>query len=461
LKIAIKASTKNSTVIRELLSPWDISFTEPDVAEATATIFYGEGPAQFRNAMVIPSNDAIFADWVNHAHMRLLSKSGLQTLVQATETTELSITPQTLYSFEQSTPSTLKDDSATAVLSEEDAIFLKIDVVNEFNSILKSTLNAKQSTLHQLVTELPIPYGLCPKFLRNKLMKSEIKQKNSEFSNKLPMDALRFVLVNALEKLTGTEIKKKMLFDNNYLCLLTHDVESAQGLKRAQRMKKMEEKYNCQSSWYLPSSRYTLNNEAIMELANYGEIGAHDTKHDGKLAHLSKNKLVSRLTNVREHLNKIVQQPITGFRAPILQHNDPILEAVSEAGYLYDTSIPTWEPKHPYTMKPHGIGTVFPLNIRGITEIPLTLTQDHQLINVLGLSKQETLRTWSEMALTIRDLGGVCMFLVHPDYEFADGSMELYEEILNHVTSDNKAILTLPSRTCEIIKGTTEIRNPA
>jgi peptidoglycan/xylan/chitin deacetylase (PgdA/CDA1 family) len=455
LKIAIKTSTEDSNVIKELLSPWDITFIEPDVAEADATIFYGESPRQYRNAMVIPSEHAIFADWVNHAQLKLLCKSGLNTSVPATEITKLSITPQTLYSFEQSTPSVLRDNSATDVLCEENTILLKIDVVKEFNSILKRTLNARQSALHRLITELPIPYGLCPKSIRDRVMKSDNDQRNLEFSNTLPMDALRFVLINALEKLSSRKIKMKMPFNDKYICLLTHDVESAKGLERAQQMKKIEEKYNCPSTWYLPSNRYKLNKEILMKLANYGEIGAHDSKHDGKLAHLSKQELVSRLTNVRENLNKIVPKPVDGFRAPILQHNDPILEALCEAGYSYDTSIPTWEPKHPYTMKPHGIGTVFPLRIRGITEIPLTLTQDHQLLHVLGLSKQEALRTWAEMSLTIRDLGGVCMFLVHPDYEFADGNMELYEEIVNNVSLDNKASLTVPSTTCEMTKEAT------
>jgi hypothetical protein len=143
---------------------------------------------------------------------------------------------------------------------------------------------------------------------------------------------------------------------------------------------------------------------------------------------------------------------VVGFRAPILQHNQTILLALKEAGYLYDTSVPTWEPKHPYTMKPHGIGTVYPLMLNGIIEIPLTLPQDHQLLSVLGFAPEEVLKTWATMTSVIRDLNGVCMFLVHPDYELANSNNDLYEELVNIVTSDSHATLTLPSRICEQIK---------
>jgi hypothetical protein len=51
----------------------------------------------------------------------------------------------------------------------------------------------------------------------------------------------------------------------------------------------------------------------------------------------------------------------------------------------------------------------------------------------------------------IRDLGGLCMFLVHPDYEFGNGSTEYYEELVSAISSDPQATLTVPSRTSALI----------
>ena len=212
-------------------------------------------------------------------------------------------------------------------------------------------------------------------------------------------------------------------------------------------MKKAEEKYSLSSAWYIPSSRYKLKNDIIRELSNNGEVGAHDTKHDGKLAHLSKEKLIERFSDAKRTLEAIVERSVDGFRAPVLQHNRLILQTLSEVGFIYDTSIPTWEPKHPLTMKPHGIGTVYPLTINGLTEIPLTLPQDHQLLEVVGLKPEEVLKTWATSVSLIRDLGGICMFLVHPDYAFGCEHASLYEELVKVIASDDEVAVALPSAT--------------
>ena len=68
-------------------------------------------------------------------------------------------------------------------------------------------------------------------------------------------------------------------------------------------LKKIEEKYDVQSAWYVPSNRYKLNDDSIRQLSNHGEVGAHDTKHDGRLVHLSKKeKLLQRVSEARNCL---------------------------------------------------------------------------------------------------------------------------------------------------------------
>ncbi len=452
LKIEIKAPVTDSIVIKELLSPWDITFTKPNNNDADVTIFYNEELSPARNVLVIPSESNCFARFAKHPGLKIRQNNRDRVYVQATKSVKLGIVPCDLYCYNQSTPNSADDNNETDFLAKDNSLFLKLDLIKEYNSIMKGILSPEQSTFHKCVSKIPLPYSVAPKRLRNWVMKADKDQANLDFFNSLPMDAVRFALINAIEKLTRGIIKRKPLFSGKYTCILTHDVESTQGLKRALKLKKVEEKYDVHSAWYLPSNRYKIDKEAALELASNGEIGAHDTKHDGKLANVPKRKLVDRFTKARQTLGNITKQQIKGFRAPILQHNASILEALVEAGYSYDTSIPTWEPKHPYTMKPHGVGTVFPLTIKGITEIPLTITQDHQLFNVLGLNKDETLKIWGEMAAGIREIGGVAVFLVHPDYELADGNMELYEELVNSIKSDSIAKVTTPSVTCEMIK---------
>lgn len=256
----------------------------------------------------------------------------------------------------------------------------------------------------------------------------------------------------AVEKASGKELRRRHWNSKKFAIIMTHDIDSKEGLNNSRKLKKIEEKYDNSSAWYIPSKRYKLDLETVRSLSVNGEIGSHDTKHDGKLAYLPRRKLVLRMLEAKRTLEKLINQPINGFRSPLLQHNANIMAAVKQAGFGYDSSIPTWEPKHPFTMKPHGILTSFPLSLNGLIEIPVTLPQDHQMLSVYGLTCRETLEKWSSMVTVIKNLGGLCSFLVHPDYEFSDLRNGVYEELLNLIASEKQAWITLPSDICNAKK---------
>jgi hypothetical protein len=438
-----------ASAIQELLSPWNITYTNEN--DADVSIVYGQKPLSKEHSVVIPSNTESFKAWTRKNQVQVVPTSGSQFIVPVTPSASLSIKPKITYLFD-SKPSIFFDEfSSPSFELGEDTIALKMDLVTEFYDNLLLTLKPPESKMHRIATSMPFAYSLIPKNLRNFLIRSRHPLEDLTLTDKLPIDALRFILVNAIEKASDRPVEKKGIYSDNYICILTHDIESASGLQRAKVMKKIENKYDIGSAWYIPSKRFKLEHSIIKEIEYHGEIGVHDTRHDGKLAHLPKKKLVERLSQAKDSMETIIEHRIEGFRAPVLQHNQHILSALKKSGYKYDTSIPTWEPKHPFTMKPHGIGTVYPISINGLLEIPLTLPQDHQLLYVLGLTPKEVMRTWAIMATLIRELGGVCMFLVHPDYKFGDPYTNLYEELLNVIVNDSKATVTLPSRFCGLI----------
>jgi peptidoglycan/xylan/chitin deacetylase (PgdA/CDA1 family) len=264
---------------------------------------------------------------------------------------------------------------------------------------------------------------------------------------------LRFILSSAIEKLSEKKIERKTWNGKKYAFILTHDVDTREGLRKAKKLKKIEHKYDVPSAWYVPSKRYKLDADAINELANHGEVGAHDTKHDGKLNRLSRNALVERLREAKQILENITGEKVEGFRAPLLQHSVKIIQALRDVRYSYDTSVPTWEPRHPNTMNSQGIGTMYPLTLEGVTEIPVTLPQDQQLLHVLGLSPKEVTRKWMKMIDTIKEISGLCTVLMHPDYELADPeNLGLYEELLNMIASDSEALVSLPRNIAALVK---------
>jgi peptidoglycan/xylan/chitin deacetylase (PgdA/CDA1 family) len=450
LRIAVQGQAADVEVLRELLSPWNVSFTSLD--EAEVVIVRREKPLEAKKTVVIPSDSADFMKWVKDMKLRVVRKLGEPVFVAASSQTVLTIMPQMLYCYDGAVKPSPKDTPTVAELNE-DLIFLTLDVVKEYDKILDETLNAKSSTLYRLLTGLPVPYTLAPRRLRDFFMRKRGGKENLTFCDKLPLDALRFILVTAIENLLDERLQRKTWNGKKYACTLTHDIDTRNGLQKAKGVKKLEEKYNVPSAWYIPSKHYELNHEIIKELANYGEVGAHSTRHDGKLVQLPEQKLVRRLREAKQTLERIINCSVEGFRAPLLQHSKRMIRGLEKAGYEYDTSIPTWEPMHPRTRKPHGIGTTYPLTLEGITEIPVTMPQDHQMLRVMKLAPKGVVAKWGNMMETIKEIGGLCTVLVHPDYELAHSeNLAIYEELLNMLASDDGTSVSLPAQIADLTK---------
>ena len=417
-------------IIRQLLSPWRVAFTGLD--EADVLIVYGGKPPENMETIVIPSDSVDFTKWLKDEGLSVIRKPGRQTFIAATPQTTLSMVPQMQYHYDESVESISSISQPPPIELNDDTILLTADIIEEYGRIMVEALEPRVSTLYRLLTGLPIPYTVVPKRLRNLVMGRKAQQTSLDLYDKLPLDALRFLLARAIEKTTDKGLERKTWNGKSYACAITHDIDTHTGLIKAKVIKRLEEKYDVPSAWYIPTKHYKLDPETIRELANYGEIGAHDVRHDGKLAQLPKQKIVERLREAKQTLEKIVGRPVEGFRTPLLQCNAKTIQALEEVGYLYDASVPTWEPNHPYTMKPYGIGTVNPMDINSVVEIPLTLPQDHQMLHVLGMTPKQAVGAWIKLKDGIRDIGGICTILVHPDYELADPrNLDAFEELLN------------------------------
>jgi hypothetical protein len=232
----------------------------------------------------------------------------------------------------------------------------------------------------------------------------------------------------------------------SHVLAITHDVETKLGLEDgAGRCADIESKLGVRSSWNIPSERYSLSSQLLISLASAGEVGGHDTKHDGGLIFESFDNKVKRVGKCKTRLESLSKKEVRGFRSPLLQHGRELLSALGKAGYQYDSSVPSWEPLSPTSLRPHGVGTVFPFFVSGMLEIPVSLPQDHQLIRVSGLTISEAVQELFRVSKCIRGVGGACVLLVHPDYEFGQPeNAEEYHRLLKKFKSDPECeILTL------------------
>ena len=444
--MAIQGHDADAKSVRELLSLWDIQFiASPE--EAEIVLLYRGKLAENRKTIIIPSENPDFAALIKHLKLRVSKRTGESIPVATGRQTVLTIAPQIRYCYDGLAQSASDDIAPMATELSDDLISLSVDVANEYKKILSVATDADTSRWFRILTGLPIPYSMAPERLRNLVMRTNENHKTLTLQDRLPLDALRFILVKSIEKLSGTKLNRKSQNSEKCMCLLTHDVETSDGLKKSLILKKLEERYNVPSSWYIPAKHYRLDPEIVETLATHGEVGAHGNRHDGKLAMLPKKEMVDEICQARRTLENIIGKPIKGFRAPLLHCNKILIQALNEAGYVYDTSMPTWEPNHPSVMGPFGIGTVNLIRMNGILEVPLTLPQDHQMLHVLNMTAKQTTETWLRLMDVIRDIGGVCSILVHPDYELADPkNLSVYEELLNQVASDDENWIATPSQ---------------
>lgn len=300
---------------------------------------------------------------------------------------------------------------------------LTFDLINACSRKLESVMNPKVAFAYKLLTGLPFRYNIVPSWLRSSFLR--LHHVDSNLSRHLANEMARKILVEAFG-LLGFRLKRK----NPPSFLVTHDVETEKGLGRALSLKGVEDDLDVQSFWFLLSDEYRITRDVARELADGSIIGSHDRKHDGRLICVrGHDELVSRFTASRLRLEGIFERGVECFRSPLLQFSERIVAALSEAGYQFDFSLPCWEPVHPLTMKGFGVELLQAFKIGGVTETPLTLFQDHQLLNVIGMSAHEATRLWIEEAKLIRSFDGDIVLLIHPDYSFSR-ELQLYRELL-------------------------------
>lgn len=220
--------------------------------------------------------------------------------------------------------------------------------------------------------------------------------------------------------------------EKTWAFVLTHDVETSFGLERMAEMRSLEAAMGYRSSWNFVPKRYTVPASTIAELVDAGcEVGVHGLYHDGKdLA--SAALLERRLPEMVAHADRWGAR---GFRSPATQRGWHLMSMLP---FDYDSSYPDTDPYEP---QPGGCCTWLPYAIEGVTELPLTLPQDHTLFVILG---HATAETWIHKSEAIRDRGGMSLLLTHPDYLHDESTREPYRELLATFKDDEGAWRALP-----------------
>jgi peptidoglycan/xylan/chitin deacetylase (PgdA/CDA1 family) len=215
--------------------------------------------------------------------------------------------------------------------------------------------------------------------------------------------------------------------------VLTHDVESPQGMARMERVADIEEQHGFLSSWNLPLAQYAIDWATVERVRARGfEIGAHGLAHDGKLFRSEAD--FAELTPQLERLAN--EHSLRGFRSPSTLRR---AEWIARMAFEYDSSFADTEPYEP---QPGGTCSLFPFQLGGLIELPYTLPQDHTLLHLLH---RDPFQLWWLKAQWIAGAGGMILALSHPDYMGAGELLRRYGEFLKRLRDLPQTWRALPS----------------
>jgi peptidoglycan/xylan/chitin deacetylase (PgdA/CDA1 family) len=213
--------------------------------------------------------------------------------------------------------------------------------------------------------------------------------------------------------------------------VLTHDVETADGLRRLPAVRDTEKAAGYRSSWNFVPGRYAVPDPLVAQLQADGfEVGLHGLHHDGR--DLADGVREQRLPEMRRWARR---WNATGFRSPATQRAWSTMAALP---FEYDSSYPDTDPFEP---QPGGCCSWLPYFNGPVVELPITLPQDHTVFVIL---RRAGAGVWIDKSETIRAAGGMALLITHPDYFRAAPVGPAYEELLAHFAADASAWRALP-----------------
>lgn len=247
---------------------------------------------------------------------------------------------------------------------------------------------------------------------------------------------LRFTIRCALRARGGRELAFRWFWPGGAraAAILSHDVESAAGLRNAVEIADLEEARGVRSSFNVVGSWYPIDWGIIEELRDRGfELGLHGLYHDRSLFS-SRAEFERQLPMLRVSAGRLGAE---GFRSPATHR---VHDWIAELPFAYDCTVPLSDPYEP---QPGGCCSPWPFFMGGVVELPYTLPQDHTLFTLL---RHRTIDLWKEQVERLETASGLIQCLSHPDpgYLGEAANRRRYVEWLDFLATRGSLWLALP-----------------
>jgi hypothetical protein len=219
---------------------------------------------------------------------------------------------------------------------------------------------------------------------------------------------------------------------NRFCSILTHDVEGPAGVANVMRVVELEHRYGFVSSWNFVAEWYDIPATLFDEVRAAGcEIGVHGILHDGKLF-ASRESFEANLPKIGAYAR---EWGAVGFRSPATHRN---ADWMHELPVEYDSSFPDSDPFEPQS---GGCCSIMPFRFGDVVELPITLTQDHTLFEIL---REPGIELWRRKAAWLIEHHGLVNIIVHPDYVVEQRFLDRYEAYLAFLAEQRDGWHALP-----------------
>lgn len=224
---------------------------------------------------------------------------------------------------------------------------------------------------------------------------------------------------------------------HRFAFVLTHDVEGPRGIDLIEPVLEVERRHGLVSSWNFVSEDYPIPAGLFERLRLAGcEVGLHGVTHDGKLFQ-SRARFEADLPKIHAYLR---EWDAVGFRSPATHRR---AEWMHELGCLYDSSFPDTDPFEPQS---GGCCSILPFMLGDVVELPITLLQDHTLLEIL---RERTPEMWIAKSEWVIEHQGLINIITHPDYLDSPQRLAIYDRFLAFLASWPDGWHALP---CEVAR---------
>jgi len=205
--------------------------------------------------------------------------------------------------------------------------------------------------------------------------------------------------------------------------IMTHDVETAAGLKGCPRLMDLDDAFGIKSAFqFVPEKRYVLPAGLLEEVRARGfEINIHDLNHDGHLF-ARRDEFLRRAARINGYAERYGAR---GFRSAVLYRNVEWYDALA---FAYDMSIPNVAHLEPQR---GGCCTVMPFFIGNMLELPVTMAQDYSVFHMLD---DYSLDLWKRQLELVMKEHGLAGFCAHPDYLMPRRAGEAYAALVAYLS---------------------------